>query len=186
MKAPEPTCYGPRMKLAGALAWFVLGGQLSGLAACGRSEAATGAASGDRRPATGATADCAGHAVCADGFFIDVATPPGCTVGAICSVALHLVAKGDFHINDEYPYRFSADEGPGLRFEGTERAGRNVFSKPAGDWQKTDAKSGEMQIRFTPLEKGSKTIAGTFKLSVCSAEACLLEQRHVSASLVAH
>jgi hypothetical protein len=99
-------------------------------------------------------------------------------------VTLRLVATGDFHVNDEYPYRFKAEEAPGVRFEGTDAAGKNVFSKPAGDWQKSDLKSGAMSVKFTALEKGTDTIAGTFKLSVCSPQNCLLEQRQISASVV--
>lgn len=158
------------------------------LSACNRSEAATrgGAATGVDRPTQSELpAECTGHAACSSDYYIDAATPQGCAVGSVCSVDLHLVAKGEFHVNDQYPYRFNAEESHGVRFEGTDAAGKNVFSKPAGDWQQTDAKRGVMKIRFTPLDKGSKIVAGTFKLSVCSAESCLLEQRRVSASIVA-
>jgi hypothetical protein len=179
------------MWLRGALV-SIVAAVLPVLSACNRSDAATRGevATGSGGVADHATrsappADCVGHAACADDFTIDATGPRGCAVGSVCSVDLELVAKGDFHVNEQYPYRFSADEGPGVRFEGTDAAGRNVFSKPAGDWQKTDAKRGVMKVRFTPLERGSKTIAGTFKLSVCSAESCLLEQRRLSASVVA-
>lgn len=172
------------MKLRSALVWVFIGGHISWLVGCSnnKSEAAQGAGGADHSKAAGPAAACAGHAVCANDFLVDVAMPQGCSVGTLCSATLQLVAKGDFHINDDYPFRFNADETPGVRFEGTQAA-PNVFSKPAGDWQKTSAKNGEMKIRFTPLEGGSKTIAGTFKLSVCSSGACLLEQPRVSASV---
>jgi hypothetical protein len=162
------------------------------LCACNRSEAATRSEAvtshggvADHPRGSERRADCMGHAACAAEFYLDAAGPQSCAVGSICTVDLQLVAKGEFHVNDQYPYRFSAEEGPGVRLEGKDPTGKNVFSKPAGDWEKTDAKRGVMKVRFTPLEKGSKTIAGTFKLSVCSAETCLLEQRRVSASVVA-
>ncbi len=130
-------------------------------------------------------ADC-GHAVCADHFFVDAA-PATCSPGAPCAVALKLVATGDFHVNDEYPYRFKADDAPGLTFLGTDPSGKSTFSKTAGDWQKTDAKSGAMTLKFVvdaaPGERVDKAIAGTLKLSVCSAQACLLEQRQVKANV---
>jgi hypothetical protein len=130
-------------------------------------------------------ADC-GHAVCADHFFVD-APPATCSPGAPCAVALKLVATGDFHVNDEYPYRFKADDAPGLTFLGTDPSGKSTFSKSAGDWQKTDAKSGAMTLKFVvdaaPGERADKAIAGTLKLSVCSAQACLLEQRQVTANV---
>jgi hypothetical protein len=150
----------------------------------GPSEAAT--TRGDPAPtrALSPTGDCSGHAACTANFFIDVIVPSGCAAQATCTIALKLVATGDYHVNDEYPYRFKADEVSAVRFEGADGAGKNVFSKLAGDWQKSDAKSGVMSVKFTPLEKGTVAIAGTFKLSVCSPENCLLEQRKVSASVV--
>ena len=126
-----------------------------------------------------------GHAVCADNFFIDAAPAGDCTAGSACGVALKLVATGDFHINDEYPYRFKADDAPGVDFLGKDDGGKNTFSKAAGDWQKTDAKSGAMTVKFIPTDASAKSIGGTLKLSVCSAGACLLEQRQVTTTVTA-
>ncbi len=128
--------------------------------------------------------DC-GHAVCADNFFIDTA-PVKCTAGSPCSATVKLVATGDFHVNDEYPYRFKADDAPGVAFLGTDDNGKNAFSKAAGDWQKSDAKTGAMTVKFVAADPGAKAIGGTLKLSVCSAQACLLEQRQVTANVVAN
>jgi hypothetical protein len=155
---------------------------VAGTADCKKSEAATTA-----DPAKASTVpapkgpDCPGHAACATSFFVDAVAPASCAVGSSCSLTLKLVALGDYHVNDEYPYRFKADDAPAVRFEGTDAAGKNVFSKPAGDWQKSDPKSGTMIVKFSPLQKGATPIAGTFKLSVCSAQNCLLEQPRVSA-----
>ena len=126
--------------------------------------------------------DC-GHAVCADNFFVD-AVPASCTAGAPCSVTLKLVATGDFHVNDEYPYRFKADAAPGVTFLGTDPNGKSTFSKAAGDWQKADAKSGAMTLKFIAAGAGTTALGGTLKLSVCSAQACLLEQKQVTASVL--
>jgi hypothetical protein len=125
-----------------------------------------------------------GHAVCADNFFIDTSSPPGCAQGATCSVAFRLVATGDFHVNDQYPYRFAADGAKDLQFFGADVGGKNVFSKAAGDWQKSGAKSGAMTVKFAPTGPGQKAVSGTFKLSVCSEANCLLEQRQVSAMVL--
>ena len=159
---------------------------------CGKSEAAvspgppTTAASPapPARPPTGPSA--CSHATCADHFFVDVITPNDCVAGAPCRVSLKLVATGDFHINDEYPYRFRAEETKEVAFAGTDGAGKTVFSKAAGDWTKGDVKSGSMAVTFVPSDKGSKTISGIFKLSVCSKENCLLEQPQIGATVLAH
>jgi hypothetical protein len=156
---------------------------------CSRPETAAGAS--NTAPANSVmvavpgAAGCTGHAVCADDFFIDAVPPDECAVGSVCSVTFKLVATGNFHVNDEYPYRFKATDAPGVAFAGTDAAGKNVFSKPAGDWRKVDEKGGAMTVKFTAADKGSKTIGGTFKLSVCSQATCLLEQREVSALVAA-
>jgi hypothetical protein len=163
---------------------FVAGALVALVAGCNKTEPAAGAASSapanSVMVATPGAAGCTGHAVCADDFFIDALAPDDCAVGAVCSVQFKLVATGNFHVNDEYPYKFRATDAPGVAFVGTDASGKNVFSKPAGDWRKVDEKGGAMTVKFTPADKGSKTIAGTFKLSVCSAATCLLEQREVS------
>jgi hypothetical protein len=158
---------------------------LAGMAtACSETEAAVspgGASAGVPPKPSGA---CAEHAVCADHFFIDTAAPADCASGSECNLSVKLGALGVFHVNDEYPYKFKADDAVGVEFGGTDAAGKNVFSKPAGNWRKVDEKSGVMSVKFKVLSAGERTISGTFKLSVCSAETCLLEQRDVKARVV--
>ncbi len=137
------------------------------------------ASAGAPAPSTAPAADC-GHSVCTDNLFIDAAGTPGCTAGAVCTVHLTLVATGDFHVNDEYPYRFKAEEAAGVTYLGTDEGGKNVFSKGAGDWKKIDARSGAMTVKFTPERRGDAAVAGVLKLSVCSGATCQLEQSHVS------
>jgi hypothetical protein len=148
--------------------------------ACSRASDGAPRGTGQTISAATPTGEC-GHAICADNFFIDTSSSAACAPDATCTVDLRLFATGDFHVNDEYPYRFKADDAKDVQFFGVDGAGTNVFSKSAGDWRKTDAKSGVMTVKFAPKGPGPKTIAGTFKLSVCSLANCLLEQRQVSA-----
>jgi hypothetical protein len=151
-------------------------------AACSKAREVASQGTSETQALAAPQAGC-GHAVCADNFFVDAA-PATCTAGAPCSFVLKLVATGAFHVNDEYPYRFKADDAPGVSFQGSDASGKNGFSKPAGDWQKTDEKTGMMTVKFVSTDPGTKTIGGTLKLSVCSAQACLLEQRQVAANVV--
>jgi hypothetical protein len=152
-------------------------------AGCGKtSRAATSAAPEEAPPSAPRGGDC-GHAACGNNFFVDLAGPPSCAIGAPCSVALTLVATGDFHINDEYPYKFKADDAKGVDFLGTDGAGKGVFSKAANNWRKNDEKTGVMSLSFRGTEKGDKTISGTFKLSVCSAQSCQLEQQPLTTTV---
>jgi hypothetical protein len=146
------------------------------LAACGRHDASASAATKQATPAPA----CEGHAACGREFFVD-AIPTACEAGAACAVVFQLTTLGEFHVNDQYPYRFKAADTADVSYLGTDGAGKNVFSKSAGDWQRTGEKTGTMTVRFTSAGKGERTIAGALKLSVCSAETCLLDQRDVVA-----
>jgi hypothetical protein len=132
---------------------------------------------------TSPTRSSCGHAACGNGFFVDIGSTPTCKVGSTCTLWLTLVATGNYHINDEYPYKFRAEDVPGVEFSGTDGAGKNVFSKAAKNWSKEDERTGRMTVTFQPAEKGTKPIAGVFKLSVCSAQNCQLEQQQVTATI---
>ena len=127
-------------------------------------------------------ADC-GHTACGSNFFLDAAPAGDCAPGAKCTVTVRLVATGDYHINQDYPYKLRTDDTPGVEFLGTDGAGKNTFSKGASDWKKNDEKSGVMTVAFRADDKGDKTIGGIFKLSVCSAQNCQLEQQQVKATV---
>jgi hypothetical protein len=152
-------------------------------AACGKDSRAASQGRDDlAAPSAAPLADC-GHTACGSNFFVDAAPAGDCAAGATCSLTLELVATGAFHINDEYPYKFKAEDGPGLEFLGTDAAGSSVFSKQSSNWAKKDEKSGVMTIAFRAAEKGIKSVSGTFKLSVCSAQTCQLEQQPVRATV---
>jgi hypothetical protein len=159
--------------MAAALALLPIG--------CGRDSRAATQVSADPIPAAPRIA--CGHLVCGSNFFIDIDSGDGCAIGAPCTVAVTLVATGAFHINDEYPYKFKADESSGVEFLGTDAAGGNVFSKVASDWHKKDEKTGTMAVKLRSASKGQKNVTGLFKLSVCSAQACQLEQQPVSTTV---
>jgi hypothetical protein len=123
------------------------------------------------------------HSFCSDNFFVDLDPGPACAPGATCMAKVTLVAVGGFHINDEYPYKFTARDAPGLRALGSDAAGANVFSKASGDWRKSEEKVGTMSVKFASDTAGDKTLAGVLKLSVCSSQACLLDQAAVQATV---
>ena len=152
-------------------------------AGCSRDgRSSVSGAPADTAKAPAPRADC-GHAVCGSNFFIDTSTAGDCAVGAACAVTLKLTATGEFHINQDYPYKFRADDAAGLEFLGTDMAGKATFSKAAANWQTADEKSGVMTVAFRPSTGGAKAVAGTFKLSVCSAQSCQLEQSQVSTAV---
>ena len=49
-------------------------------------------------------------------------------------MALRLEASGGYHVNKEYPYKFTANAAPSVDFLGRDPGGAAVFSKAAGDF----------------------------------------------------
>jgi RNA 3'-terminal phosphate cyclase len=50
-----------------------------------------------------------------------------------------------------------------------------TFSKDNGDFVEEGEKSGTMTVRFKPTAAGEAKVAGTYKMSVCSADQCQIE-----------
>src|SRR5579859_2709775 len=80
-----------------------------------KTAAAPAAPAASAPAATAGGAGCK-HAACADNFFADTQAPSDCAVGSTCDLAVKLTATGDFHVNDEYPYRFKANDVPGIDY----------------------------------------------------------------------
>lgn len=96
-----------------------------------------------------------------------------CKVKQVCTATVHLASTSGFHVNDDYPYKFVADDVSGVSFASKDAP--RTFSKAAGDFTKTSETAGEMVVRFEPSEAKSLPLSGQFKLSVCSADACQIE-----------
>jgi hypothetical protein len=137
-----------------------------------------------RHPSTDPAAVAAGPHVDGNHFTIDGAGAD-CAVGATCTVTLKLAAQAEFHINQQYPYKFTAAPAAGVTYLGADAQNPNVFTKTAGDFTIADEKNGAMNVKFKVAQKGAVTIGGTFKLSVCSAQNCQLEQQDVAVSVTA-
>jgi hypothetical protein len=73
-----------------------------------------------------------------------------------------VTALGDYHVNDQYPFKLVAEASSEIKVDGT-----GSFS-PAG-------KRGTMALPFRTSKPGTAKIAGVFKLSVCNDENCQIE-----------
>ncbi len=113
-------------------------------------------------------------------FKVDAHLAGDCSAGATCTVAIDLQALGVYHINNEYPYKFKANDAAGVEYLGSDPAGKNVFSKDAGDFTASGEKSATMNVRFKPAAKGPATVSGIYKLSVCSPQNCQVEQADIA------
>ncbi|MCW5817938.1 MAG: hypothetical protein KIT84_43465 [Labilithrix sp.] len=119
------------------------------------------------------TPDGATKRVAGDHFALDLASS-GCKAGAECTLTIKLAVEGDFHVNKDYPYRFLAAEAPGVEFLG--KPDKTKFTKDAGDFVADGEKTATMTVRFKPAAAGKTKVAGTYKMSVCSADQCQIEE----------
>lgn len=120
--------------------------------------------------------------VCTDHYKLE--TEKGsCAAGSECVVRLKLSARGDgYHVNKDFNHKFTADGG-GVKFLGKDG---NVFSKNGGDLTLGgDGKSSTLTVRFQPSAKGNVTISGSYRLAVCTDNACSPTTQAVPAITVA-
>ena len=113
-------------------------------------------------------------------YVVTTATVGDCKAGETCTATLRIEAQSEFHINDEYPYKFTAGDASGVEYQGTDSSGKNVFSKAAGNFAKTSAKVGVLTVKLKPASKGTVNVAGVYRLSVCSDATCKLDNPTVS------
>lgn len=113
-------------------------------------------------------------------YKVDAHLAGDCATGATCTVAIDLEALGAYHINKEYPYKFKANDAPGVEYLGSDPAGKNVFSSSAGDLAVSGEKTATMSVKFKPAAKGPATVSGVYKLSVCSVQNCQVDQADIT------
>ena len=99
-------------------------------------------------------------------FHVDAAALPGCAAGAVCTAVADLTALNDFKVNRDYPYTFVADAA--VAKDGTTLDGAATFAP-------TGVHTGRLIIKFRRASAAPTQVAGTFKLSVCSADVCQIE-----------
>jgi hypothetical protein len=109
----------------------------------------------------------AGDAQVAEDANYDVKTEVvgDCLAGKECTAKITITSKGEFHVNDTYPFKFTA-EAANVEFHGS---GGNVFT--GADFAREKTK-GTMTVKFKPSAKGAVTITGKYKICICSNQIC--------------
>ncbi len=92
-------------------------------------------------------------------------------VGKEGAVTLTLKAAPPYKVNDQYPHKFKAKEGAGVKYAAA------VVGK---DKAKLDKQSLTMPVAFSAETPGKVTVAGQFLFSVCTDENCLMEKRDLA------
>jgi hypothetical protein len=126
-------------------------------------------------PASGEGADELASAKISDAKFDLEIKPKGSySVGKPGNLEIVLSAKGPYHCNDKYPYKFKLEDSAGVKFA------NKVVKKDAVKLEHTKA---TMTVAFTPETAGGKTIAGQFHFSLCSEDKCLIEKRKLAVDI---
>jgi hypothetical protein len=95
-------------------------------------------------------------------------------VGKPGTVQAVLVAKGDYHCNPEYPYKFKLDAAP----EGVS------YPEPIARGVSIGNERSTLAIPFVASSAGAKTISGTFFFSVCNESQCKIQKQAMSVTVV--
>jgi len=149
------------MNVVRASLWFVLGVALAG---CSRSESEpTPAGEHPSSVASGAVHETANYRVT-----IEPVGPYEKGKDGVVNVVL--VTKGDYHINDQYPYKFVCQEPAAEGIDYTKK----VVRRADGKFDKARA---ELPITFKAERTGTLKVGGILSLSVCNASNCLMDKR---------
>ena len=135
------------------------------------SPAMTPAAAPGDAPSAAPAAAAAASRVSESQFELAIAPSGAYQAGKEGAVEITLDAKAPFHVNDQYPIKFKAKEGAGVKFAAA------VVGK---DKAKVEKMRATMPVAFTPETAGKQTVAGQFLFSVCTEENCLMEKRDLS------
>jgi hypothetical protein len=100
----------------------------------------------------------------------EIRSTGSCKKDNTCTAEVLVEAKGDYHINDKYPYRFKVEDPPppGLKYP------KAVVGKEDGNM---DLRKVVLKVPFIAESLGDKKVAGTLSLSVCSAANCLMDKQ---------
>lgn len=104
----------------------------------------------------------------ADPYLVVIRSTGPYQVGATGSVTVSLTAKAGFHINDQYPYRFTTSPPvAGVSYP------KPVLERADG---KFEEKSAVFDVPFIAARAGEYTVGGVLNLSVCNASSCIVHK----------
>jgi hypothetical protein len=157
-----------RLGLAvGVVAAFVIGA-----IGCTRSSEAS-IEKADSRSATSKTNAIQGDPADTAAYGASMGGVGDCKVNEECKVALRLKAKGDFHINKEYPTKFSPAAADGVEYVG---GGTIRFTA-------SQEKDETFLVTIKRTSGGAITPKGVFKFGVCRENSCQVAAVELSATI---
>jgi hypothetical protein len=110
-----------------------------------------------------------------DSYLVEIAPNGSYKAGLAGSVKVTLTAKGIFHINGQYPYRFkAAASSEGVTYP------KPVLERADGQF---DEKKAVFNLPFVSSHTGKVDVGGVFHLSVCSPGSCIMQKAPLEISV---
>jgi len=90
-------------------------------------------------------------------------------------------AKAPYHVNDEYPAKFKAADGNGVKhvepkLERSKHADAFAVENCA---EGKDACTLKITVKFTPEQAGTVRVGGTVDVGVCNKDTCIVEKKQL-------
>jgi hypothetical protein len=115
-----------------------------------------------------------GAALAADSYDVQVKGASG-KAGSKAVAVVTVKAKGNFHVNAEYPHKLILTAPEGIAVEKAKIT--------AADAKRPDEKTLVFEVAVTPAAAGKKTVEGELKFAVCSEQSCNPTTEKVSISV---
>ncbi|HTJ81467.1 MAG TPA: hypothetical protein VL400_07070 [Polyangiaceae bacterium] len=104
----------------------------------------------------------------ADNYTAEMKPEGNYTVGKEGTVEVVVTARGDYHLNPQFPIKFTVGAAAdGLAFP------KVVLKRDDG---KFDEHGGSFHVPFTAARAGKFSVSGTMSISVCNEKRCLMEK----------
>jgi hypothetical protein len=101
-------------------------------------------------------------------YAAEIAAGGSYKAGAEGTVTVTVIAKGEYHMNPQYPYKFKTN------------APSDGLTYPKPTLQRGDGKfegiRGTFQVPFVAAKAGKVSVGGILNLSVCSAANCVVDK----------
>lgn len=108
-------------------------------------------------------------------FSVWLSSPGKLKVGQQASVQVVLVPKGDFHTNENYPYKMKLDAPPaGISYPSPVVRREALTRSP---------ERASMAVPVVATAAGDQRISGTFSFSVCNAGQCVVDSRALAVNV---
>jgi hypothetical protein len=135
---------------------------------CSRDNVAHAATTQDPAPPSGEAQPQTQVQEDAKPYALETATVGDCKAKEECTATIKITAQGDFHVNETYPFKFTA-KADGVEFHGSGE-GNAVFT--GGAFARQGKTVGLMTVKFKPSAPGNLAITGTYKICICNEKIC--------------